>query len=452
MLLIEASGQDVVYRSRNCLQVITSTFKNKICDSCTGLIENIKKRGELSPEEKRLDFNSEDKHDEILKTIEVNNKGYFQEPLVVKFSKLNDLDEKLRDIPDENNTENVINAPHGQLQITLKKTKRVLTKKIGQIKCPFCDEFVLDKSRKKMVVQHVKLIHFSEAETEAYQKFISEDAPEKLKSKFNKVARTIIKCPFCEELFKKGSTKSVRHVKLVHHSEEESQRYKNFFLENPPQECKLCGRSFKSFQSFHDHSRKCLHGKKEKTSCHLCGKVVAGIEAHIELHKVEQTSSCHICGISFNNQRKLYNHLLRCQRKSRNEETKWINCKLCGKNLTEGGLSVHIQRVHHKTYKKKECEQCGKNFYNGKSLREHVIAIHDKIKPFLCDLCGFKTAKLGNLNLHRHKSHGGPPSYFKQSNLWELIQSGKHPYIDNNYEYLHLLKPMNLIVNPDNDL
>ena len=106
----------------------------------------------------------------LLKTNKVNDKGYFQEPLVVKFSKLNDLDEKLRDIPDENNTENVIDAPHGQLQITLKKTKRVLTKKIGQIKCPFCDEFVLDKSRKKMVVQHVKLIHFSEAETEAYKK------------------------------------------------------------------------------------------------------------------------------------------------------------------------------------------------------------------------------------------------------------------------------------------
>ena len=119
------------------------------CDSCTGLIENIKKRGELSPGDKRLDLNSEDKHDEILKTNKVNDKGYFQEPLVVKFSKLNDLDEKLRDIPDENNTENVIDAPHGQLQITLKKTKRVLTKKIGQIKCPFATNLFWTKVGKR---------------------------------------------------------------------------------------------------------------------------------------------------------------------------------------------------------------------------------------------------------------------------------------------------------------
>ena len=42
MFFIKASGRDVVYRSRNCLQIVTNIFPNRLCDSCTGLIENIK--------------------------------------------------------------------------------------------------------------------------------------------------------------------------------------------------------------------------------------------------------------------------------------------------------------------------------------------------------------------------------------------------------------------------
>ena len=73
------------------------------------------------------------------------------------------------------------------------------------------------------------------------------------------------------------------------------------------------------------------------------------------------------------------------------------------------------------------------------SLNEHIISIHEKIKPFVCEQCGFKTAKIDNLNLHRKKRH--EKSYLGLRAFWDMIQSGNHPYIDQNYEYLHLLKP-----------
>ena len=94
----------------------------------------------------------------------------------------------------------------------------------------------------------------------------------------------------------------------------------------------------------------------------------------------------------------------------------------------------------HKKEKHLACEQCGKSFFRDRELKEHIISIHDKIKPFICELCGFKTAKIDNLNIHRKKSHR-ESSYIGLRAFWDMIKNGNHPYIDQNYEYLHLMKP-----------
>merc|ERR1740129_1105914 len=54
MFLIEASGGDIVYRSRACVQLIPSLFGTGKCDSCIGLLENIK---HLEPGEKMEEDN-----------------------------------------------------------------------------------------------------------------------------------------------------------------------------------------------------------------------------------------------------------------------------------------------------------------------------------------------------------------------------------------------------------
>ena len=54
MFIIEASGGDIVYRSRACVQLIPSHFMTGKCDSCIGLLENIKHR---EPGEKMEDYN-----------------------------------------------------------------------------------------------------------------------------------------------------------------------------------------------------------------------------------------------------------------------------------------------------------------------------------------------------------------------------------------------------------
>ena len=155
---------------------------------------------------------------------------------------------------------------------------------------------------------------------------------------YKSLIQTVIKCPFCEEFFKKGSKESIKHVKLIHGSEKESQSYKYFFLDNPAQTCKKCGCTFESIQSFHVHSRKCLHGEKgkKKTSCHICGKIVSHIHDHIRLHNIDETRSCDICGKSFNNLRRLKTHSSTCRRKhDPRYNVKDIQCNECGKTFTQ---------------------------------------------------------------------------------------------------------------------
>lgn len=50
-----------------------------------------------------------------------------------------------------------------------------------------------------------------------------------------------------------------------------------------------------------------------------------------------------------------------------------------------------------KYYAEKTCEICQRKFVNGKTLSKHVKTVHNKIKPFICNVCGKKTARKASL-------------------------------------------------------
>ncbi|XP_017122028.1 zinc finger protein 672 isoform X2 [Drosophila elegans] len=50
-----------------------------------------------------------------------------------------------------------------------------------------------------------------------------------------------------------------------------------------------------------------------------------------------------------------------------------------------------------KYYAEKTCEICNRKFVNGKTLSKHVKTVHNKIKPFICNVCGKKTARKASL-------------------------------------------------------
>ena len=256
--------------------------------------------------------------------------------------------------------------------------------------------------------------------------------PKKAESKLQNLTS---KCIFCTEIFRTGSVRFLRHVKLFHESESETEAYKNFFLENAPSICPQCGLECINETSLQNHNRVC-NGRKI-ISCHICGKSLkAGqsFENHLRRHKTDENEVCPKCGKLYNNKQRLQDHIWFCTGKGS------FKCPSCEKvYISNFNLELHVRRVHKKE-KQLACEHCGKSFFRDRELREHIISIHDKIKPFICELCGFKTAKIDNLNIHRKKSHG-ESSYLGLRAFWNMIINGNHPYIDQNYEYLHLLKP-----------
>lgn len=54
-----------------------------------------------------------------------------------------------------------------------------------------------------------------------------------------------------------------------------------------------------------------------------------------------------------------------------------------------------------KYYAEKTCEICQRKFVNGKTLSKHVKTVHNKIKPFICNVCGKKTARKASLIVSR---------------------------------------------------
>ncbi|EDW79318.1 uncharacterized protein Dwil_GK25365 [Drosophila willistoni] len=67
-----------------------------------------------------------------------------------------------------------------------------------------------------------------------------------------------------------------------------------------------------------------------------------------------------------------------------------------------------------KYYAEKTCEICSRKFVNGKTLSKHVKTVHNKIKPFICNVCGKKTARKASLIIHMRQHTGEKPLHCEQ--------------------------------------
>ena len=87
-------------------------------------------------------------------------------------------------------------------------------------------------------------------------------------------------------------------------------------------------------------------------------------------------------------------------------------------------LRRHIRSRHSD---RKKCPQCEKSFSQEIQLRKHISDVHDKLKPFYCEGCPFKCARLDNLNLHRRKSHNRLDKMTKAL-LLSIVKNDQHPF------------------------
>ena len=292
MFLIEASDDDIVYRSRVCAQLIPSISKSGKCDSCLGLIENIKNL-EARCGEKKSEIKGEHPEQELSNTFDhiysledsflaEDEPGDSKEPLIIHFSKKKKQDDK-----------------------KLIKDNKKKIKRYNGVQCEFCTKILNPESLRG----HMRRKHFEE--------FKNEYSDE-------------LKCPLCEETIKKGqgigAARLVYHFELFHQDKADTEVYKEFMERKFSYLCRKCGSYFSNLKSYGDHVRLCKEGKREVFSCHICGKSLhsrSAMKAHIEKRHTEDPCVCQYCGKSFSNQGKLKEHTTyRCPERESKEEFK----------------------------------------------------------------------------------------------------------------------------------
>ena len=92
------------------------------------------------------------------------------------------------------------------------------------------------------------------------------------------------------------------------------------------------------------------------------------------------------------------------------EKKKPFMCDLCGSsNSTRQRLKRHIETVH-KGIKKHQCSICEARFSSTYNMRLHIASAHEKKKLYQCSLCSDSFARKENLMSHITSVHPLQPT------------------------------------------
>lgn len=98
-------------------------------------------------------------------------------------------------------------------------------------------------------------------------------------------------------------------------------------------------------------------------------------------------------------------------------ENREFECPDCGKRFKQSS-QLRNHRVMHldrkssdvpRWYTSKTCDLCGKTYADSKCLKNHIQAVHSKLRPYVCNVCGHSSARKAMLQLHLRQHTGDKP-------------------------------------------
>ena len=211
---------------------------------------------------------------------------------------------------------------------------------------PFCSTRQYFKSCKGLIMCQNQRHLFKFKEITAATQSINKIIPVSIALDENSDDQNDIQCPKCSEQFS-------NLVNLGIHLNNTHGRINKRF------QCPSCTKTHPSSTKLRMHIET-VHMKR-KTKCDLCDSIVAyhGLRNHMRVShggdRVNKPYKCDMCEFSSHADKYVKAHILNCHKKD--------------------------EYLH-------ACDQCDKKFAYPHLLSEHIEAVHEGIKRFMCDKCG----------------------------------------------------------------
>lgn len=142
--------------------------------------------------------------------------------------------------------------------------------------------------------------------------------------------------------------------------------------------CQECGEKFSFWKPLTSHLWRLHRIDMDLYSCDKCEYKTFSLAKLNNIHKLIHSEVrgyvCDVCNKSFKNSKQLRNH------------------KMTHKNKTEKLLHI--------------CEVCSKTFTDRRQLKVHMDVVHKKIRPYLCNYCGYKGSSRSSLKMHIRQHTG----------------------------------------------
>ena len=178
--------------------------------------------------------------------------------------------------------------------------------------------------------------------------------------------------------------------------------------------CDICEKGFGTKSHYVDHMGK-VHSDKLKAACEFCGKVFYDkkvLKRHVMIkHRPEDCPyECPICLKRQPVPAALNKHILKCHKDHDN-----ISCTFCNQVVPHQiCLDFHVKKMHKFELVNKEqskieyfqCKQCTEGSFSlYEDLQEHLLAVHEAAKEFVCTVCRKGFADRKGLEKHTERVH-----------------------------------------------
>ncbi|RZC39228.1 zinc finger protein 91 [Asbolus verrucosus] len=281
--------------------------------------------------------------------------------------------------------------------------------------------FVVESASKKADVEQSKTVHLPKVEiiqTKAKKIFNSMMNQQTITKLIGSNKLHTCAVPMCKVTLQSADNMNY-HIKC--HQE-------NGFI------CLVCNETFLSWKQLSSHLWRLHKIDMELYSCDKCNYKSVSLAKLNNIHKLihgdVKAYVCNVCKKAFKNSKQLGNH--KNTHKSNYDRVKFV-CETCSKTFSDRRqLRIHMSVVHEKI-KPYLCNYCGYKGSSRSALKMHIRQ-HTGEKPFVCDACSYATSDHNSLRRHKLRHTGQKPykcsfcSYACiQSSTYKVHIKTKHP-------------------------